>query len=1026
MKNKVFLSLCSLSVLLSSVPVRAETTVPAKVADSIEVSNLVKDNWNNSYYDEAVLNINTNKVTVDGVVENATAVFGKEIKSSLDSVEEVKEYFRGTPYEVEVQNKSTVKITSPYQTKRIVVTADSLDSDYGAVEVLNNKEYHQYVLQFDTEEATEKAYGDLVLKYNCYVDEVLSMDDVGLSSYTEVERLPALSWGNAYMGMSEFRNKKFNKDVTVAVIDSGCSENDFFDDASRMSPLSYDFTTSSSEMYDMFGHGTTVAGVVYDNTPTNVKIMSLKVFNDEKKSTWLWLNSALQYAVDNNADIINMSLGQETNSTTQLTQLNESLEKAKDKGVVVCTAAGNSSIDVKDVYPANSSYTLAVSAINSLGNFDDSYSNYGDLIDFTAPGTSIKGPNKGNTYAVSTGTSFASPHVASALATIKSIRPELSGDALVAEAKKYAVDLGEKGRDKYYGEGCIDLSNYEIHKYKVETTQPTCTEEGKKTYTCEDCGYTYTEKTEDALGHEYGEKVVAPTCTEKGYTEHTCSSCGDSYKDTEINTVPHTPKAAVDENVSEPTCTAKGSKDSVVYCNVCGTEISREKVEIDAKGHSFGEWKEVTSATCEGMGTKQRECTSCGFKEAMDLDPTGHEWGTDFTVDKEPTCKEEGSKSIHCTKCEATKDSTVIEKVNHNYGEEVVTVKPTCTTPGKADRTCSGCGDVISRELPIDPNAHDYKDEVTAPTCTEKGYTKHTCNLCGNVKVDSFTDMVAHQTKTETTVVKEATCKEKGIVKDIEKCSVCGKVTKEIERELPLANHTYGNWSTVVEPTCKSAGLRKRVCTVCQVEENETLKQLNHKKSKPVIENTVEATCTKEGSYDSVISCTVCGTEISRTTKKVKALGHNYGDWEEVTASTCTEKGVAERKCKVCGFGETKELDLAQHVWNDDYTIDIEATANTAGKKSIHCQNCTATKNVQIIPRLKSTTSTNKNDSGTGSVNTTSANTQGNNTKSEDKAVQTGDNNIMTVFTMLSMSIISIALVSISVLKLKKVKLKRQ
>ena len=86
--------------------------------------------------------------------------------------------------------------------------------------------------------------------------------------------------------------------------------------------------------------------------------------------------------------------------------------------------------------------------------------------------------------------------------------------------------------------------------------------------------------------HDYVAAVTPPTCLEQGYTTHTCSVCGASYTDAYVDAPGHTPGEAVREHEIAPTCTAQGSYDTVVYCTVCGAEISRETVTVDA-GHSY-------------------------------------------------------------------------------------------------------------------------------------------------------------------------------------------------------------------------------------------------------------------------------------------------------------------------------------------------------------------------------------------------------------------------------------------------------
>ncbi|MCD8008538.1 MAG: hypothetical protein LUF68_06335 [Clostridiales bacterium] len=93
--------------------------------------------------------------------------------------------------------------------------------------------------------------------------------------------------------------------------------------------------------------------------------------------------------------------------------------------------------------------------------------------------------------------------------------------------------------------------------------------------------------------------VTDPTCTEGGYTTYTCTVCGATYTET-IAATGHTAGEAVTENVVDATCTEDGSYDSVVYCTVCGEELSRETVTVPATGHNY----------------ENGVCTVCGEQES--------------------------------------------------------------------------------------------------------------------------------------------------------------------------------------------------------------------------------------------------------------------------------------------------------------------------------------------------------------------------------------------------------------------------
>ena len=167
------------------------------------------------------------------------------------------------------------------------------------------------------------------------------------------------------------------------------------------------------------------------------------------------------------------------------------------------------------------------------------------------------------------------------------------------------------------------------HNYTSEVTlEPTCEEEGTRTYTCSNgCGETYPEVI-PALGHNYTSEITKPaTCVETGIKTFTCTKCGDTYEEV-IPMLEHK-QATREENRVEPDCTNSGSYDTVTYCTECNEELSRETTTIPALGHN------------------------------MIVDEA-----------KDPTCTETGlTEGSHCSRCDYKVEQEVIEALGHDYGE---------------------------------------------------------------------------------------------------------------------------------------------------------------------------------------------------------------------------------------------------------------------------------------------------------------------------------------------------------------------
>jgi subtilisin family serine protease len=361
---------------------------------------------------------------------------------------------------------------SYYALKRIMVLAEGeeLSSTYGASDVIYYEDYDEYVFQFETEADTEYAYYMLEEEFgqdNCFVDQIISADI--LDNVSGISEYNAYSWGGAYMGLtylkSEYDVYQIDNDVSVAIIDTGVDTDNSIFDGRIDTANSYYFYGSSSvtknrKYEDENGHGTHVAGIIADNTPDNVSLMILRAFDEDGKATNLAIRTALQYAIDNGADVVNMSLGWSGVLWSKSTLLDDVIDKAEKEGVIICCAAGNSAANVKYTYPANKSNVITVSAINNDGKFAASYSNYGDAVNYCAPGTSIMSTYLGGKLLSLSGTSMATPHMVAAVAYIKMVNPSAGLSQVNKTLKSYSVDLGASGWDKYYGYGYVNLKSY--------------------------------------------------------------------------------------------------------------------------------------------------------------------------------------------------------------------------------------------------------------------------------------------------------------------------------------------------------------------------------------------------------------------------------------------------------------------------------------------------------------------------------------------------------------------------------------
>ena len=224
--------------------------------------------------------------------------------------------------------------------------------------------------------------------------------------------------------------------ATIAVIDTGI-DLDHPEFSNRL-VAGYDFVDNDTDPDDIDGHGTHVAGTIAgrddDNTGISgvapaAKIMPIRVLDNEGEGWNSDIVAGIRWAVDNGADVINLSLGGDDYSRS----MEQAIRYANERGSVVVMASGNEGKPSPN-YPAAhaANYGIAVGAVDRNQNFADFSNQAGrNTLDYvTAPGVSIYSAVPDGRYDYYSGTSMATPHVAGLAALLKSHDKSLTPAAI--------------------------------------------------------------------------------------------------------------------------------------------------------------------------------------------------------------------------------------------------------------------------------------------------------------------------------------------------------------------------------------------------------------------------------------------------------------------------------------------------------------------------------------------------------------------------------------------------------------------
>ena len=513
------------------------------------------------------------------------------------------------------------------------------------------------------------------------------------------------------------------------------------------------------------------------------------------------------------------------------------------------------------------------------------------------------------------------------------------------------------------------------HNYRqTASTAATCTEAGSVTYTCTDCGDSYTE-TVPALGHNYA------AADDAGDTIYTCTRCGEQHSEllpreyVSVKTGKTTEAYTLEgEQTFTHTGDAAIARGELTVVQGTGTKVSYSaSASASVSGYTDGGYNCVASKLIDGDTSTYYWSTSSqtsGMYARVDLGaevrfdavqisaPAHGDYCTNANVQLSSDGRTwttigtfTSSRSTAVTKTYAVPSSVesfryiqVALTTARNYwwqlseiawgsydgatftraaasgtvqtGTAPMTeVRFTGVAAGTTYYVIGGTRYVIEVEA---DHVHSYQEvSRTAPTCTEDGVTTYRCETCG----DTYTETTPATGHSYTAAVTAPTCTEKGYTTYT--CTACGD--HYTANEVAALGHDYAE--TTVPATCTENGSVTHTCTRCGNSYTETLPATGH----TYTVSGSEATCTEGGK--TVHTCTVCGDTYTETTP---ALGHDYK--AVVTSPTCTEKGYTTYTCKRCG--DHYMADEVAALGHDYEAVVTAPTCTEKGYTTYTCATC--------------------------------------------------------------------------------------
>ncbi len=374
------------------------------------------------------------------------------------SVIEVSDFAEFQEAVAEVTQEEGVGRSLPnvWQNHRLLVKGEAEFDIMGASNVIQGYE-DMVILDYDSKKEAKRAYEylkgipNLAVEIDTPYEDSLVNQTKGMADSAQISKrkLYTVSGG---------------QEILVAVLDSGYDINSY----GKERLVKETDLTGSDAVQDVNGHGTAMANIILEHTPQNVNVMPVKVTDPNGRTSSLKLYMGIRYAVENQADIINISMNSLKTSSSEV--IAAVIREARQEGIFVVVSAGNMGQNVKDFSPADEPEAIVVSAVNTKKEIEE-YSNRGHGVDYCSYGSiQVSGMNRQSVQA--SGTSVSAAIVSAVTAIKKGSQTGSSYEELLESLNQSAKDLGEKGEDELYGRGLLVFETSEGFEFPEGMKKP--------------------------------------------------------------------------------------------------------------------------------------------------------------------------------------------------------------------------------------------------------------------------------------------------------------------------------------------------------------------------------------------------------------------------------------------------------------------------------------------------------------------------------------------------------------------------